>query len=88
MWKVAMAVGAVVATTAIAQAPSDRTTRVTPNGDINQVVCINERVTGSRVATQRVCRTRAEWADLEAQTRRSVEKTQFFKPTCEPKGRC
>ena len=88
MWK-ALAVGAVLgATAAFAQAPTDSTTRTGPNQDPNQVVCVRERETGSRVATRRVCRTRAEWAEHEAEQRRTLEKTQTFKPSCEPKGRC
>ena len=76
------------ATAAFAQAPTDSTTRTGPNQDPNQVVCVNERETGSRVASRRVCRTRAEWAEHEAEQRRTLEKTQTFKPTCEPRGRC
>lgn len=78
MWK-AVFVGAVlVATAAVAQSPT--TSRVDPNGDPNQVVCVNERVTGSRVATQRVCRTRREWDEHKGEMRKTLEKVQFFKP--------
>jgi hypothetical protein len=88
MWK-AVAVGAVLgARAAVAQAPADSTTQVGPNNDPSQIVCVNERVTGSRVSSRRVCRTRAEWAEHEAEQRRTLEKTQSFRPTCEPKGRC
>jgi hypothetical protein len=77
MWK-AISVGAVLtATAAVAQSP---TSRVAPNGDPNQIVCVNERVTGSRVARQRVCRTRREWEDHKSETRKTLEKVQFFKP--------
>ena len=87
MWK-ALAVSAVIGATAAAQAPTDSATTVGPNNDPTQIVCVNERVTGSRVSSRRVCRTRAEWAEHEAEQRRTLEKTQSFRPTCEPKGRC
>ena len=88
MWK-ALAAGAMLgATAAAAQAPTESTTKVGPNQDPNQVVCINERETGSRVASRRVCRTRAQWAEHEAEQRRTVERTQTYRPTCEPAGRC
>jgi hypothetical protein len=88
MWKAATVGVLLGATAAVAQAPGDSTTRVGPNGDPNQIVCVRERDTGSRVSSRRVCRTRAEWAAHEAEQRRTVEKSQMFKPTCEPKGRC
>jgi hypothetical protein len=77
MWK-AVFVGAVLAATAaVAQSQG---ARVDPNGDPNQIVCVNERVTGSRVATQRVCRTRREWEEHKGEMRKTLEKVQYFKP--------
>ena len=77
MWK-AVAIGAaLVATAAFAQGP---TARVGPNTDPNQIVCVNERITGSRVATQRVCRTRREWEEHKGEMRKTLEKVQYFKP--------
>ena len=52
-----------------------------PDNDPNEIVCISERVTGSRLSTRRVCRTRAEWAEHRAETRKVVEKVQYYKPT-------
>ena len=71
---------ALIATAALAQAPADTQKPAVSNGDLNQIVCVNQRETGSRVATRRVCRTRAEWAELEAQTRQNLNRTQSFKP--------
>ena len=88
MWKVATAVGAVVATTAIAQAEADTTSRRAPNNDPNQIVCVVEHETGSRVRARRICRTRAEWAEHEAEMRRTVERTQMFKVSCDQKQDC
>lgn len=80
MLKIVSIGAALIATAALAQAPADTQTSTSSNGDLNQIVCVNERVTGSRVATQRVCRTRAEWAELAAQTRQNLNRTQSFKP--------
>jgi hypothetical protein len=44
--------------------------------DLNEVVCEKQTVPGSRLATKRVCMTRAQWADLKAQDREEVEKAQ------------
>ena len=60
---------------ALAQAPSE-TTKVGPMTDPSEVVCVREPVIGSRVATNRVCRTRGEWAEVRRQTRQQVERAQ------------
>ena len=44
--------------------------------DPNEVVCEKQLVPGSRLATKRVCMTRAQWADLRAQDREEIEKVQ------------
>ena len=88
MWKTVMAVAATVATTAIAQAATDSNTRRAPNIDPDQIVCVTEHETGSRVRARRVCRTRAEWAEHQAEQRRTVERTQMFKVSCEVKTAC
>jgi hypothetical protein len=44
--------------------------------DLNEVVCEKQEVLGSRLQTRRVCRTRAEWADLRLQDRQEIEKIQ------------
>ena len=77
MWKVILAGAVLASTAALAQAP---TQRAGPNGDPDQIVCINERVTGSRLSTQRVCRTRREWEEHKSEMRKTMEKVQYFKP--------
>ena len=47
-----------------------------PNTDPTQIVCRNERVIGSRLSTNRVCRTRAEWAEANRQARQAVDRAQ------------
>ena len=80
-----VAVGAVlIGTDALAQAPAETQNRTAPTNDLNQIVCVNERETGSRVSTRRVCRTRAEWAAYEAQMRQNVNRVQTFNPVICP----
>ena len=77
MWKATLTGAVLVTTAAMAQGP---TARVDPNTDPNQIVCVNERITGSRLAKQRVCRTRREWEEHKSEMRKTLEKVQFFKP--------
>jgi hypothetical protein len=73
----------VSAVAAYAQAPSDapETKRVTVNGDPDQIICRSETQIGSRLRSNRTCRTRAEWAQLQEDQRRVVEKVQSQKST-------
>jgi hypothetical protein len=67
-----------------AQAPAG-TARTAPNNDPDQIVCISQAQIGSRLRQQRVCRTRAEWAEHQRQYRNSVERAQQqSQTTCEP----
>ena len=43
---------------------------------MNEVVCQKQEVIGSRLATKRICKTRAEWADHQLQDRQGIEKIQ------------
>jgi hypothetical protein len=60
---------------AIGQAPTGET-RIGPSNKADEIVCRREQVIGSRLATQRVCRTRAEWAEHRRQFRQSVDRAQ------------
>ena len=51
--------------------------------DRNEVVCQKIEVTGSRLATKRVCKTRAEWADLKLQDRQEIERIQVQRGSCD-----
>jgi hypothetical protein len=44
--------------------------------DPNEIVCEKQEVIGSRLATDKVCKTRAEWAEERRASRMDVEKTQ------------
>jgi hypothetical protein len=74
----------VIGTAAFAQVRSLVADRAEGPGDPQQIVCVRESITGSRIAQQRVCRTRAEWAEYRAQARNTVDRVQYFRPSCDP----
>ncbi len=76
----------VISEIALAQGDSDSPRRSGPNNDPNQIVCRTETTIGSRLNRTRICRTRAEWAQLREQERRVVERVQFNKQTCGDAG--
>jgi hypothetical protein len=43
--------------------------------DPNEIVCQKQEVTGSRLQSKRVCRTRAEWAEMQRLDRQELDKT-------------
>lgn len=45
-------------------------------GDPNEIVCEKITAIGSRVATKRVCATRAEWAEKRKLDKEAVEQAQ------------
>lgn len=58
---------------------------VTPNGTnpsaksydpLQKVVCEKQEVVGSRLATKRVCKTRAEWMQERLAARQEIDKQQ------------
>ncbi len=60
-----------------AQANGQAPPAARPNAvDQNEVICEKIEVIGSRLATKRVCMTRAEWADARRQDRESLERKQ------------
>ena len=63
---------------ALAQEPAapPATKRVGPSNDPNQMVCVNQSEIGSRLRARRVCRTRAEWAAHQRDTRDQIDKAQ------------
>ena len=60
---------------AIAQAPAD-TTKLGARNNPDEIVCVRESQTGSRLGVTRVCRTRAEWAEHRRQYRQATERAQ------------
>ena len=73
-----LAAGLVTGATALAQEPAAErpTKRAGPNGNPDQIVCINQSEIGSRLRARRVCRTRAEWAAHQRDTRDQIDKAQ------------
>ena len=57
-----------------AQAPAAQERQ--PN-DPNEVVCEKQESTGSRIASRRVCMTRAQWAERKLQDRQELERVQI-----------
>jgi hypothetical protein len=49
---------------------------VVEKSDPNEIVCEKQKVPGSRLAMAKVCKTRAEWADLRHQDRMDLERAQ------------
>ena len=81
MWKPFLMGATLAATAAAAQGPAGAPTQSTGlDNDPNQIICVNERITGSRVAQRRVCRTRQEWQAHREETRSVVNEVQNFKP--------
>ena len=82
MFKLIGLSAALMATAAMAQAPNEGSTRVAPgNADPNEVICVSQATTGSRVSRVRVCRTRSQWAQTRQETRNTVDRVQTIKPT-------
>ena len=68
-------------------ANQDRVSRPTAGpSDVDQVICRDAIVTGSRVRPSRICRTRAEWAELDAENQELVGRVSSIKPF--PAGGC
>jgi invasion protein IalB len=42
----------------------------------NEVVCQKQEIIGSRLATKRICKTRAEWADAQMQDKQELNRVQ------------
>ena len=60
----------------VAPAEAAQTTEVADGTralDPDQVICKRQKVTGSRLAGQRICKTRREWDQQAAEARRSAD---------------
>lgn len=47
--------------------------------NMNEVVCEKSEVIGSRLATKKVCMTRAEWAERRRTDRQEVDRAQTMR---------
>jgi hypothetical protein len=50
----------------------------------DKIVCVRQTRIGSRLDNRRVCRTRAEWDQLEAEERNVVDRVQRFQGCVDP----
>lgn len=69
-----------VALTIVGTAPAAAQKQTPPNhnvGDPNERICEKLTLVGSRLATKRVCATRAEWAERKRLDREAVDKAQM-----------
>lgn len=78
IWVLAGTMTAAVAVAATAQTPP---ATAEDNDTQEKVVCKSISEIGSRLNRRRVCRTRAQWIEIEAQTRQVVERVQTTKTT-------
>lgn len=67
---------ALVATTGMAAPALSQEAPKPKKGDPNEIVCEKITAIGSRVATKRVCATRAEWAEKRRLDQEAVEQAQ------------
>ena len=69
---------AVLAATGLFMAPNAaaQPDKARNSPDPNEKICETIKPVGSRLATKRVCATRAEWADKRRQDREETEKAQ------------
>ena len=51
--------------------------------DPNEMVCEKQEVLGSRVATKKVCMTRAQWAEQRRLERQEIDKAQVGRGSCD-----
>ena len=70
-----------IGSAAMAEEPKSKQVR-----DPNEKVCETIKPLGSRLATKRVCATRAEWAEQRKQDREETEKAQRL--GCLVQGQC
>jgi hypothetical protein len=68
---IALSACAIVGTAAVAEQPAPKV-----HGDPNKVICRTSGEVGSRLKRTRACHTQAEWAELNRQTRATVEHIQ------------
>jgi hypothetical protein len=57
-------------------AASESTSKSTPKGDPDKVVCRVSQDTGSRLGKIRVCKTNAQWAEMRRQTQETIDHIQ------------
>jgi len=77
------AAAALMMAAAPAMAGDTSTPTAKPAKDPNQVVCEKQEVLGSRVATKKVCKTRAEWAEQRRLEKQEIDRAQVNRGSCD-----
>lgn len=72
----ALAVTSISSTAVAVQANPQPASTGAKTSDPNGVVCESQQDTGSRLASHRECKTRAEWAEERRLNRQEIEKVQ------------
>ena len=67
---------AVVAAVALIPATASAEQNKSAAKDPNRIICEKQEVLGSRLATKKICMTRAQWADLQLQDRQEIDRVQ------------
>jgi hypothetical protein len=73
---VALAGSPVVSAPAFGQAAPQNGQKAKSTSDPNEVVCEKQEETGSRLASHKVCMTRAQWAEQKRLNRMDIDKLQ------------
>jgi invasion protein IalB len=80
-------VSSVAVSPAVAQSQTAQQQATVKNAhDPNEVVCERQEETGSRLAAQRVCHTRAEWAEQRRLDRQDVDHAQVSRGNADNGG--
>ncbi len=71
-------VASLLATPVVAQTQPTNAVPATEKGskDPNRMVCRTVETTGSRLGSKKICRTAAEWVEVQAIERRDIERMQ------------
>lgn len=57
-------------------APTGQAAQHREISDPNRIICQKQEVIGSRLATKKICKTRAEWADGQLQDQQEINRVQ------------
>lgn len=78
---IAAGTGVLAASAATAQSQPQQTAQASPPvataAAADPVICEKQEVTGSRLATRKVCMKRSQWQDQQLQERQTIERAQI-----------
>ena len=81
MFSLVAAIFSLAATSTALNAQSGSSRPAAKKADPNEIVCERQKIPGTRLASAKVCKTRAEWAELRAQDRMDLERAQTQRGT-------